>query len=97
MPTADVPSQEQLFIGWHVDVTTLPVCAADLSLQLAELIAEADEELAITFLLVTGQSEDTCQVVALLTVLLLTEVAHLNTRQASRPWAEMLAVGDCLL
>lgn len=48
-----------------------------LALQLAEFVAEADEELAIALLLVAGQCQDAGQVVALLTTLLLAEVADL--------------------
>ena len=52
-----------------------------LPLNFAEFIAEGDEELPIPLLLVAGQCQDTCQVVALLAVLLLAEVTDLDRSQ----------------
>lgn len=68
-----------------------------LALQLAKFITEADEELAISLLLVAREGENTRQVVPLLTVLLLAEVTHLHNRGEGRKRQALLDINTAHL
>jgi hypothetical protein len=90
--SAQLPYTQHLWPIPHA-CTSIP---AHLPLQLAELVAEADEELAIALFLVAGQGQDAGQVVALLTALLLAEVTNLEAGGVTSDKGVTNGIRECM-